>query len=65
MSLLTALIILFTSKDNSEVFQAIRMLGLQDYKGIILIGKKMIHPKYIDEKDLIHHGIDEENIGRN
>ena len=62
LPLLTALIILFTSKDNSEVLQAIRMLGLQKYEVLILIGKKMIHPKYIDDLDLMSFGIKEENL---
>lgn len=62
LPLLSALITLFTSKDNSEVLQAIRILGLQRYQSLIMIGKKMIHPKYIDELELISFGIKEEHL---
>ena len=62
LPLLTALINLFTSKDNSEVLQAIRMLGLQRYQALIMISKKMIHPKYVDDLELISFGIKEEHL---
>ena len=61
LPLLTALINLFTSKDNSEVLQAIRMLGLQRYQALIMISKKMIHPKYVDAEELASFGIKDEH----
>ena len=59
---LTAVLNLLTSKDNSEVLHAVRTLGLQHYQSLIMIGKKMIHPKYVDEHELLGFGLRQENL---
>ena len=44
------------------MLEAIQTLGLSRFQSLIMIGKKMIHPKYVDEIELVSFGIKEENL---
>ena len=48
--LIKSLLALIVSDDSEEVLNALKILKVRD-QSLALLGKKMVHPKFIDDKD--------------
>lgn len=56
--LIKSLLALIVSDDSEEVLNALKILKVRD-QSLALLGKKMVHPKFIDSKDFEAVGLPE------